>query len=74
VEVRVDDGPWQRATLATAINANTWRLWKADVETPQGRHIFQVRATDADGSIQTGKLAPPPPNGATGYHTVNLYV
>ena len=28
VEVRVDDGPWQAATLATELSAATWVQWK----------------------------------------------
>ncbi|WP_448334244.1 molybdopterin-dependent oxidoreductase, partial [Streptomyces sp. DSM 41534] len=27
VEVRIDDGPWQRARLGAAYSGQTWRLW-----------------------------------------------
>ena len=30
VEVRVDDGPWQAATLATDVSDDTWRQWVLD--------------------------------------------
>jgi hypothetical protein len=33
-----------------------------------------VRATDGSGTLQDGRDTPPPPNGATGYHTVVVSV
>jgi hypothetical protein len=33
-----------------------------------------VRATDADGLVQTEAEAPPVPDGATGWHTVRVSV
>jgi hypothetical protein len=40
----------------------------------RGDHVIEARATDATGYTQTSALAPPPPNGATGYPTVNVMV
>jgi hypothetical protein len=39
-----------------------------------GDHTIQVRATDAEGVAQTDQIAPPAPDGATGYHTVVVRV
>lgn len=74
VEVQVDDGGWNEAHLATAIGDDTWRQWRLEVPATQATHTFRVRATDGRGALQTDEVAPPPPNGATGYHTVTLDV
>ncbi|MGB6057461.1 MAG: molybdopterin-dependent oxidoreductase [Microthrixaceae bacterium] len=74
VEVRVDAGPWHEARLADAINDDTWRQWLWTWEAPAGRRTLQVRAFDGKGVPQTPDQAPPAPNGATGYHTVELQV
>ena len=39
-----------------------------------GRHTLTVRATDADGVTQTEQEAPPAPDGATGWHSVELEI
>jgi DMSO/TMAO reductase YedYZ molybdopterin-dependent catalytic subunit len=70
VAVRIDDGPWQDATLATAISTDTWVQWVLPWQASTGDHTISVRATDASGYTQTDDLAPPAPNGATGWHTI----
>lgn len=70
VEVRIDGGPWQRAQLAAAVSKETWRQWRYVWHAEHGTHEIRVRATDGTGRRQTASEAPPPPNGATGYHTV----
>ena len=74
VEVRVDDGPWQRAELGAEDSADTWRQWVYRWDAPSGRHTLQVRATDGTGAVQTAQVAPPAPDGATGYHTIAVDV
>ena len=37
VEVRIDDGPWQRATLAAALGVDTWRQWLLRWHATRGR-------------------------------------
>ncbi len=37
-------------------------------------HRLEVRATNADGETQTEELAPPAPDGATGYHGIDVRV
>jgi DMSO/TMAO reductase YedYZ molybdopterin-dependent catalytic subunit len=70
VEVRVDGGPWRAARLAAQDTVDTWRQWLYRWDATPGRHVLQVRATDATGATQTGVPARPAPNGATGWHTV----
>jgi sulfite oxidase len=52
VEVRVDDGEWQRASLTKADEPFCWALWKHDVKLAAGRHTLTVRATDSQGETQ----------------------
>ncbi len=74
VEVRVDDGPWEQAELADAINDECWRQWKHGWNATPGNHTITVRATDGDGRTQTAKRQDVLPNGATGHHTVLVEV
>jgi DMSO/TMAO reductase YedYZ molybdopterin-dependent catalytic subunit len=74
VEVQVDGGPWAAATLAGTVSADTWRQWWYRWPATPGEHTLRVRATDATGQTQTSTPAPPPPNGATGWHTVRVSI
>ncbi|WP_460772766.1 molybdopterin-dependent oxidoreductase [Microbacterium sp. GXF7504] len=74
VEVQVDDGPWQQATLAPAISDDTWVQWMLPWRASSGSHTIRCRATNADGETQTQATAPPAPDGATGWHTVIVTV
>ncbi|MCL1869107.1 MAG: molybdopterin-dependent oxidoreductase [Promicromonosporaceae bacterium] len=77
VEVQVDDAPWQPATLAETVGPDTWRQWRYAWDAKgsgTGQHTLRVRATDADGHVQTSDVEPPPPNGATGWHTIQVAV
>ena len=68
VDVQVDDGPWQPATLAEAISIDTWVQWRFDWDADSGTHTLRVRATGADGDVQTSELQGVVPDGATGLH------
>jgi DMSO/TMAO reductase YedYZ molybdopterin-dependent catalytic subunit len=74
VQVRVDGGAWQDATLATVASIDTWRLWSWRWHAEPGDHTLEVRAADNAGDFQTADLAPPAPDGATGYHRIRLTV
>jgi DMSO/TMAO reductase YedYZ molybdopterin-dependent catalytic subunit len=74
VEVRVDSGPWQQATLGAVPSVDTWRLWSWTWNAGSGDHQIQVRATDNAGATQTADIAPPDPDGATGWHTISVTV
>lgn len=74
VEVRVDGGPWQPATLAAVISVDTWMQWSWRWDATPGEHTLQVRATDATGETQTDRRQPVAPDGATGWHTVEVTV
>ena len=53
VEVKVDDGPWQRATLDPANTQYSWKLfsWRWPGAKP-GEHTLVSRVTDANGVVQ----------------------
>jgi DMSO/TMAO reductase YedYZ molybdopterin-dependent catalytic subunit len=74
VEVRVDRGPWQEARLAAVPGLDTWRQWVWEWDATSGGHVLEARATDKTGYTQTSALAPPEPNGATGYPMVSVAV
>ncbi|WKU08401.1 molybdopterin-dependent oxidoreductase [Micromonospora sp. HUAS LYJ1] len=74
VEVRVDGGAWQEATLAPTVSVDTWVQWSWRWPATPGEHTLQVRATDRDGETQTPLTAPVAPDGATGWHSVTVTV
>jgi DMSO/TMAO reductase YedYZ molybdopterin-dependent catalytic subunit len=74
VEVRVDDGEWEPAELARVPSDDTWVQWRWDWDARPGRHRLQVRATDKSGYTQTSERADVVPDGATGYHGVDISV
>lgn len=74
VQVQIDGGDWQEATLADAISADTWRQWKYAWTAAKGSHTIRVRATDAHGLVQTAKVTDVVPDGATGLHEIAVTV
>ena len=67
-----DDGRifTSRNGLAEPLNGVTASTQQA-IATP-GNHQVAVRATNTAGEQQTADLAPPAPDGATGWHTVTI--
>lgn len=74
VEVRVDDGPWQKATLAKVPNVDTWVQWTWQWDADPGGHTIEARATNSDGETQTAEIADVLPDGATGYPSIRVTV
>ncbi|WP_411267265.1 molybdopterin-dependent oxidoreductase [Actinoplanes sp. KI2] len=74
VEVQIDQGPWVAATLADTVSSDTWRQWSYPWQATAGNHTIRVRATDGAGQTQTSTPADPAPNGATGWHSVQVTV
>jgi DMSO/TMAO reductase YedYZ molybdopterin-dependent catalytic subunit len=54
VEVQIDDGPWQPATIDQGNRAPyAWDIWSFDWPNPSpGEHSITSRATDEDGNVQ----------------------
>ena len=78
VELRIDEdtdeSEWQEVELAEVVGPDTWRQWSYRWQAGPGRYRLTVRATDADGYVQTDEIRPPAPSGATGLHTINVRV
>lgn len=75
VEVKVDDGSWQDATLAAEDTVETWRQWSWQWdEATEGTHKLTIRATNKNGETQTSERARIRPNGTTGWHSVQFRV
>jgi DMSO/TMAO reductase YedYZ molybdopterin-dependent catalytic subunit len=54
VDVRIDDGDWQPATLTEGEGSDfAWVFWAFDWDAPEpGEHTVTSRATDANGNMQ----------------------
>ena len=65
---------WQPTDVKAGLSANTWQLWRTDVQVDRSTREIRVRATDGQGRPQIRAGAPPFPSGATGYHAVTIAV
>jgi DMSO/TMAO reductase YedYZ molybdopterin-dependent catalytic subunit len=74
VEARVDNGPWNEATLATVPGIDTWRQWVWEWDAVPGTHLIEARATDKTGYTQTSVVENVAPNGASGYPSTQVTV
>jgi DMSO/TMAO reductase YedYZ molybdopterin-dependent catalytic subunit len=74
VEVQIGNGPWRDATLGPELAKTTWRQWWIDWSPNPGKYQISVRATDGEGALQPKKRVSVEPNGAEGWHTVNVAV
>jgi DMSO/TMAO reductase YedYZ molybdopterin-dependent catalytic subunit len=74
VEVKIDEGQWQPATLAAPIAANTWRLWSYAWAAEAGDHTIAVRMTNDNGTEQTDVQHGVYPGAASGLHTISVAV
>jgi DMSO/TMAO reductase YedYZ molybdopterin-dependent catalytic subunit len=74
VEVSTDGGTsWKDAKIKDPLSQYTWVLWAAELDLiDKGNYKVMVRATDKTGKVQTAELHNPFPNGATGYHIINI--
>jgi DMSO/TMAO reductase YedYZ molybdopterin-dependent catalytic subunit len=74
VEVSSDGGAtWKEARIKEPLSPYTWVLWATELNvTIKGNYKIIVRATDKTGKIQTAEVKDPFPNGAMGYHVVNV--
>ena len=76
VEYSTDSGKsWTAAVLDAPLSALTWVVWRA-TWTPdaEGSYQLKVRATDASGNLQKADGVPSYPDGAGGYHTIQVSV
>ncbi len=76
VEVSVDGGKtWREAMLKDPLSNYTWIIWSSEwIPKEDGRSTVTVRATDKTGRVQTSQMRGTFPDGATGYHAVDVTV
>jgi len=74
VEVQVDDGPWQPATVSRPLSRAAWVQWQIRWHATHGTHRIQARATDGAGAVQIDVPELVQPGGATGYPVVRVQV
>lgn len=75
VEVSVDDGQtWQDATIAANPSPAglSWVVWSMNWNPKPGSYDLVVRAIDGEGNLQTEETASTLPDGASGYHRINV--
>lgn len=74
VEVRVDGGPWQPATLGSDAGDDYWRQWFIEWDAKPGQHFVASRATNKAGDVQTAARMTPFPEGSTGIQEIAINV
>ncbi len=74
VEVSVDEGPWQRGTLADSMGIESWRLWSWHWQAPTGDHKLRVRMIDESGAVQSSQVREPGPAASSGYASISVEV
>ena len=73
VEIGIDD-LWYEAQLSTPISDATWVQWVHGWDATPGQHRLTVRATDGDGVLQEESRTRPAPDGARGWHSIDVNV
>jgi len=76
VEVSTDDGKtWSKAMLKDPLSNYTWIIWTTEwLPKDDGPKTITVRATDKTGKTQTSQIRGTYPEGATGYHAIDVIV
>ena len=64
----------RQIVIGDVASENTWVQWLYEWDAAPGEHEISVRAIAADGDVQTGDIASPAPDGATGWHTRRVRV
>ena len=73
VELQINDGAWHTVDEVISVAPLSWVLWRSTWNPPDsGTFTIRVRATDADGNVQTDERRNPIPDGATGHHRIQI--
>jgi DMSO/TMAO reductase YedYZ molybdopterin-dependent catalytic subunit len=71
VEVRVNRGPWRRATLGPILSHEVWVQWAIQLHGAGPAHI-EVRAIDGNRVVQTQRQHGPYPDGSSGWASATV--
>jgi DMSO/TMAO reductase YedYZ molybdopterin-dependent catalytic subunit len=75
VEISQDDGAtWVPGVMKRELGPLTWRLWASELKQDRGEVRVLVRAVDGAGETQSASSVEPHPDGASGYHFLDLNV
>ncbi|WP_310529565.1 molybdopterin-dependent oxidoreductase [Nocardioides sp.] len=74
VEVRIDGGPWQPATMGPDAGNDYWRQWYLEWDAKPGQHFVASRATNKAGDVQTAARMSPFPEGSSGIQEIAVNV
>jgi DMSO/TMAO reductase YedYZ molybdopterin-dependent catalytic subunit len=74
VEVSIDDGPWELATLGPSAGQDYWRQWYLRWDARPGQHTLAARAVTGRGRAQSAKRATPFPDGSSGIQLLTVDV
>ncbi|GAC1662769.1 MAG: hypothetical protein PVS3B3_34130 [Ktedonobacteraceae bacterium] len=75
VDVSFDMGQtWNKTTLKRPLSALTWVLWELPWQPKVGTYTVIARAIDMQGNVQDPSIAPPLPDGSSGYHSIQVAV
>lgn len=76
VEISADGGEsWQAVDSIERVAPLSWAIWRFTWNSPEsGTYTLRVRATDGSGAVQTSDRRDPIPDGATGFHKLDIGV
>ena len=74
VQVQIDGGAWQDATLGPSAGNDYWRQWFFPWTAESGQHNLSCRVIDGNGNTQSTARANPFPDGASGIQSVLVTV
>ena len=73
VDVSFDMGQtWNKAILKRPLSALTWVLWELPWQPKADTYTVIVRAIDMQGNVQDPNIAPPLPDGSSGYNSIQV--
>ena len=75
VEISDDGETWKPVDTIERVAPLSWAIWRFTWNPPKsGTYTLRVRATDGTGAVQTSSRRSPTPEGATGYHKLDIGV
>ena len=74
VEVKIDGGGWQPATMGPSAGKDYWRQWFVEWDAKPGQHTLSCRAISDDGETQSAARAGVFPDGASGVQSIVVNV
>jgi DMSO/TMAO reductase YedYZ molybdopterin-dependent catalytic subunit len=75
VQISIDESDeWIPCEIAAPGTNETWVQWRTDWEATPGDHVLRVRAIDSDGQLQPIGPKAVAPDGAEGWHAIQVGV